>query len=94
MTEKELADIYILLEKQYRKAFLAGYNAAIDNKVGKKDLLKWELNGKFQNFEIWEDPLNQSQLPPSLLKQNHSHKGKETLEKLKKNLNLYERRDK
>jgi hypothetical protein len=86
--------MYILLEKQYRKAFIEGYNAAIDNKIGTKDLLKWELNGKFQNFEIWEDPLDQSQLPPSLLKQNHSHKGEETLEKLKKNLNLHERRDK
>lgn len=88
MTQKELSDVYILLEKQYRKAFLAGYNAAIENKIGKKDLLNWELNGKFQNFEIWEDPLNLSQLPPTVQKQNNAHKGEDVLKKLKKHLNL------
>lgn len=88
MTQKELSDVYILLEKQYRIAFLAGYNAAVENKIGKKELLSWELNGKFQNFEIWEDPLNISQLPISLQKQNNAHKGADVLKKLKKHLNL------
>ena len=86
--DPEKEDIKILLEKQYRKAFVQGYNAAINNSVSKKDLLSWELNGRFQNFEIWEDPINQSQIPPSVLKQNNANKGEETLEKLKKNLTL------
>ena len=53
MSKEELEDLYILLERQYRKALIQGYNAAISNKIGKKDLLKWELNGKFQNFELF-----------------------------------------
>jgi hypothetical protein len=88
MTKEELEDLCILLEKQYRKAFIQGYNAAIDNTISRKNLLSWELNGKFQNFEIWEDPLNLSQIPFSLQKQNNAHKGKEVLNKLKKHLNL------
>jgi hypothetical protein len=88
MTKEELEDLYILLEKQYRKAFIQGYNAAINNTISRKNLLSWELNGKFQNFEIWEDPLNLSQIPFSLQKQNNAHKGKEVLNKLKKHLNL------
>jgi hypothetical protein len=28
MTKEELEDLYILLEKQYRKAFIQGYKAA------------------------------------------------------------------
>lgn len=81
-------DLYILLEKQYRKAFIQGYNAAIDNTISRKNLLNWELSGRFQNFEIWEDPLNLSQLPVSVQKQNNKNKGEEVLNKLKKNLNL------
>jgi hypothetical protein len=88
MTKEELEDLYILLEKQYRKAFIQGYDAAINNTISRKNLLSWELNGKFQNFEIWEDPLNLSQIPFSLQKQNNAHKGKEVLNKLKKHLNL------
>lgn len=88
MSKEELEDLYILLEKQYRKAFIQGYNAAIDNTVSRKNLLNWELNGKFQNFEIWEDPLNISQIPVSLQKQNNAHKGEEIFNKLKKHLNL------
>ena len=88
MTKEELEDLYILLEKQYRKAFIQGYNAAIDNTVSRKNLLNWELNGKFQNFEIWEDPLNLSQLPVSVQKLNNKDKGEEVLNKLKKFLNL------
>ena len=88
MTKEELEDLYILLEKQYRKAFIQGYNAAIDNTVSRKNLLNWELNGKFQNFEIWEDPLNLSQLPVSVQKLNNREKGEEVLNKLKKFLNL------
>jgi hypothetical protein len=88
MTKEELQDVIILLEKQYRKAFIQGYNAAINNSVKKKDLLNWELNGKFQNFEIWEDPLNLSQLPVKVQQQNNVDKGLEVLKKLKKHLNL------
>jgi hypothetical protein len=88
MSKEELEDLYILLEKQYRKAFIQGYNAAIDNTVSRKNLLNWELNGKFQNFEIWEDPLNISQIPVSLQKQNNARKGEEIFNKLKKHLNL------
>jgi hypothetical protein len=88
MSKKELEDLYILLEKQYRKAFIQGYKAAVENKVKRKSLLSWELNGRFQNFEIWEDPLNISQIPVSLQKQNNKNKGQEVLSKLKKNLNL------
>ena len=88
MTKEELEDLYILLEKQYRKAFIQGYNAAINNTISRKNLLSWELNGKFQNFEIWEDPLNLSQIPFSVQMQNKAHKGKEVLNKLKKHLNL------
>jgi hypothetical protein len=88
MSKEELEDLYILLERQYRKAFIQGYNAAISNKIGKKDLLKWELNGKFQNFEIWEDPLDQSNLPVSLQKQNNKDKGAEVLRNLRRHLNL------
>ncbi len=88
MSKEELEDLYILLEKQYRKAFIQGYNAAIDNTVSRKNLLNWDISGKFQNFEIWEDPLNISQLPVSLQKQNNAHKGEEIFNKLKKHLNL------
>jgi hypothetical protein len=88
MTKEEIQDMYILLEKQYRKAFVAGYNAAIGNKISRKNLQAWEWEGKFHNYEIWEDPLNQSKLPTSVQKQNNAHKGEEVLEKLKKHLNL------
>ena len=88
MTQKELADIYILLEKQYRKAFVDGYNAALGDRINKKQMQNWFWSGKFQNFEIWEDPLNQHQIPVSLQKQNNAHKGEEVLKKLKKNLEL------
>jgi hypothetical protein len=88
MTKKELQDVYILLEKQYRLAFVAGYNAAINNSIGRKKLQSWEWAGKFQNYEIWEDPLNQSILPVSVQRQNNKDKGAEVLEKLTKNLNL------
>jgi hypothetical protein len=88
MTKEELSDVLILLEKQYRKAFIQGYNAAIDNTITRKQLLNWELNGKFQNFEIWEDPLNLSQLPIKVQQQNNKDKGKEVFNKLKKHLNL------
>tara|TARA_R110001592_G_scaffold347760_1_gene641476 strand:- start:33 stop:308 length:276 start_codon:yes stop_codon:yes gene_type:complete len=88
MTEQETKNVYILLEKQYRKAFVAGYNAAIENKIGRKKLQAWEWAGKFQNYEIWEDPLDQSNLPYSLQKQNNAHKGAEVVDKLSKNLNL------
>lgn len=36
MTKEELQDVYVLLEKQYRLAFVAGYNAAINNSIGEK----------------------------------------------------------
>jgi hypothetical protein len=88
MTKEELQDVYVLLEKQYRLAFVAGYNAAIDNSIGRKNLQAWEWAGRFQNYEIWEDPLNLSKLPIAVQRQNNAHKGKEVLEKLKKNLNL------
>lgn len=88
MTKEEFQDMYILLEKQYRKAFVAGYNAAIYNKISRKNLQAWEWEGKFHNYEIWDDPLNQSVLPTSVQKQNNKHKGEEIVEKLSKNLNL------
>ena len=88
MTKEEFQDMYILLEKQYRKAFVAGYNAAIYNKISRKNLQAWEWEGKFHNYEIWDDPINQSQLPTSVQKQNNKHKGEEIVKKLSKNLNL------
>jgi hypothetical protein len=88
MTKEELQDLYVLLEKQYRLAFVAGYNAAINNSISRKKLQSWELAGKFHNYEIWEDPLNLSQLPVSVQKQNNARKGEEIFNKLKKHLNL------
>tara|TARA_B100000214_G_C23487326_1_gene409980 strand:+ start:228 stop:503 length:276 start_codon:yes stop_codon:yes gene_type:complete len=88
MTQKELTDIYIILEKQYRKAFVDGYHAALGDKINKKQMQNWFWSGKFQNFEIWEDPFNPHQIPVSLQKQNTENKGIEIFEKLKKNLNL------
>jgi len=39
MTKEELQDVYVLLEKQYRLAFVAGYNAAINNSIEKKSTI-------------------------------------------------------
>lgn len=83
-------DITIMLEKQYRKAFQQGYKAALESKIDEKQLTSWMLSGQMQGFKIYEDPINQSYLPPMLLQQNNKNKGKEVFKKLSKGLSVDE----
>ena len=88
MTQKELEDIYIILEKQYRKAFVQGYEAALGDRVNRKQVQSWMWAGRFQNFEIWEDPMDQHQIPVALQKQNYAYKKKQVYFNLKQHLEL------
>ena len=83
-------DITIMLEKQYRKAFQQGYKAALESKIDEKQLTSWMLSGQMQGYKIYEDPINQSYLPPMLLQQNNKDKGKEVFKKLSKGLSVDE----